>query len=129
MSRRRNFTPQEKNEIIALREKGWGLERLAEEFSCTVGSISWCCLMNGVTAPGNAHRKPIDNTYLEPNYTRNGKSVRRFSPQEDRLIEDMREKGETIAAICRATDRRHNSIIGRLCAIARRKELKGETYA
>jgi hypothetical protein len=127
-TRRPNLTTQEKSEILSLRERGWGLERLAEKFNCSVGSISWCCLMAGVYPPGADQRKPIQNIFLEAEYMRNGKPVRRFSPEEDRLIEEMRERGETLAAICRATNRRHNSIVGRLCAIARRKEFKGETY-
>lgn len=35
--RRPTLTEEEKREIIALREKGWGLERLAEKFNCHVG--------------------------------------------------------------------------------------------
>ena len=37
------------SETVALREKGWSLECLAEKFKCHVGSISWCGLMNGVS--------------------------------------------------------------------------------
>jgi hypothetical protein len=126
MTRRRNLTEEEKRQIVALREKGWGLERLAERFNCHVGSISWCCLMNGISPPGSVNRKPIDNSSLDPEYMRNGKPVRRFSHEEDKLIQEMRERGEPIVAICRATNRQHNSIIGRLCALARREE-QGET--
>lgn len=123
MPSRRNLTPEEKSEIIALRQKGWSLEGLAEKFNCHVGSVSWCCLMNGVSAPG-AQRKPIDNSRLEQEYRRNGKPVRRFSPEEDKLIREMRERGESIASTYRATKRRHNSIIGRLCSLARWEELE-----
>jgi hypothetical protein len=126
--RRPNLTAEEKAEITRLREKGWGLERLAEKFACHIGSISWCCLMAGVSPPGADRRKTIQNVFLEPEYTRNGKPVRRFLPDEDRLIKRMRESGATIADICRATNRRHNSIVGRLSALARQEEEKGETY-
>jgi len=34
--RRPNLTAEEKVEITRLREKGWGLERLAEKFACHV---------------------------------------------------------------------------------------------
>jgi transposase-like protein len=122
LKRRPNLTSEEKTEIIALREKGWGLERLAEKFECHVGSISWCCLMAGVSAPRRNEQKKINNTDPRPEYMRNGRRVRRFSADEDKLIQEMRERGETLAAICRATGRQHNSIIGRLCGLARRDE-------
>jgi hypothetical protein len=125
--RRPNLNAEEKSEIARLREKGWGLERLAEKFASRVGSISWCCLMAGVSPPGADRCKSSQNAFLEPEYTRNGKPVRRFLPDEDRLIKEMRESGATIADICRATKRRHNSIVGRLAALAKQEEKKGET--
>jgi hypothetical protein len=118
LRRRKNLTAEEKQQIAGLREKGWGLERLAEHFKCTVGSISWCCLMHGVTSPGADKRKPHGRA--EP-YSRGGRTVRPFSPEEDEGIERMRAAGASLAAIGRATGRRHNSIVGRLCTLAKRK--------
>lgn len=118
-SRRKNLTAEEKSEIAILREKGWGLERLAEKFKCTTGSISWCCLMQGVTAPGNANRRP--NRASRP-YARGAGTVRPFTPAEDDLIEKMRAGGAGLSEIAQATKRRHNSIVGRLACLARKRE-------
>ena len=117
--RRAKLTTEEKDQIATLREKGWGLERLAEQFNCTVGSISWCCLMAGVSPPGAEKRKRVQHTHP---YRRGKSLVRPFTPEEDQLIEQMRAAGETLTAISRATGRRHNSIVGRLCTLARRRE-------
>lgn len=118
--RRAALTAEEKIDIAEKREKGWGLEMLAKEFKCTTGSISWCCLMQGVTAPGAKDRKPQARP---KEYMRNGKLVRTFTPEEDTLIEGMSMAGKTITEIQTATGRRHNSIVGRLATLAKNKEL------
>lgn len=119
--RRKNLTAEEKTKIAYLRTKGWGLERLAAEFKCTVGSVGWCCLMAGVTSPGFERRAPAKK--LPATYKRNGKVVRRYTPKEDETIESMREAGKTLSEISKATGRRHNSIIGRLATLAMKQEM------
>ena len=59
---------------------------------------------------------------LPAQYYRRNRIVRRFAPDEDELIERLRADGGSLMEICRATGRRHNSIVGRLSALARRRE-------
>jgi hypothetical protein len=71
MKRRPNLTEDERAEIVRLREKGWGIDRLAEHFKCSPGSISWCCTSSLVlslpvrnTASPSTTLNSLPNTFV-----------------------------------------------------------------
>jgi hypothetical protein len=115
--RRPNLTMEQKEFAATKREAGWSHARIARQLGVSPGSVAWHCLKVAADPP---KAKPIDATMRGPAlYDRNGKPVRRFTPEEDQQILTMRLAGKTPTQIGRALKRRHNSIVGRLMTLAR----------
>lgn len=101
--------------MVALREKGWGCKQLADEFECSQGAVNYHLMKHGALPPRLEPKlfKPRDT------YNRNGYSVRAFTPEEDRRITEMRNKGMGVTAIGQILGRKHNAVAHRLNALAR----------
>lgn len=120
--KRRPLTQDQKQEIDRLRsEKGWTYDRIAKRLEVSISSIQWYCLIYGVEKPGTAPdmSKIKRDQY---NYQRNGFPVRAFTEQEDRLLLSLSMQGLGYSEIGKRLNRRHNSVQGRLAALARREE-------
>lgn len=117
MSRRPNLTQEQKDFAFEKREAGWSINRIAMRLGVSPGSIAWHCLAMGADPP---NARPIDKAIKGPvSCLRNGKSVRRFTPEEDQQLVAMRLAGKTDTQIGRVVGRRSNSIRGRLMTLAR----------
>lgn len=113
----RKYPDEVLDQAAELRERGLSSGEIARKLDMTVGSVNWHCLRLGADAP-DGHRGRI-GAYGPQVMRRGNHQVRRFTPEEDRKIIEMELSGATIAEICRALGRKHNSIIGRLMTLAR----------
>jgi hypothetical protein len=127
MTRRPNLTAEQKEFCAEKREAGWSYLRIARKLGVSQGSVSWHCLQMGADPP---NARPIDKTIRTPLIAmRNGKPVRRFTPEDDARLTAMSMAGKGDTQIGRALGRRPNSIRGRLMILARheaRDELRLE---
>ena len=123
MTRRPNLTQDELDRIVAMREKGYGYAVIGKTIGCSPGAVSWHCARLGVEPP--KIQWPLRvlrvGSNLPTTYERKGRTVRLFTPEEDQTLLQMREDGHSITEICKKLDRRSNSVIGRLMALARRE--------
>lgn len=115
------ITQAQKEEIFTLRsERGWSLKRISEKVGISTGAISWHCLMAGVERYDGRLGYPPSTTGR--NYTRNGRQVRAYTPEEDQKIIDLDRQGLSYCAIAKKIGRRHNSVQGRMATLARQEE-------
>lgn len=104
--------------IVELREVGKTMEQIARLVGCSASTCNWHCTTHGVVSP--KHGGKFLGRRLGPDVVKRGDHViRRFSEEEDKLIEVMRIAGHGPSAIGKAVGRRCNSIIGRLATLAR----------
>lgn len=122
MPGKRILSDHQIDEMCRLREKGWGVDRIAEHFSTggtpiSPSCVSWQCMRAGADAPrrlrGTCHQR------TEP-YSRGGHVVRPYSPADDAALRQLDMEGVPVSTIARQLGRRHNSIRGRLYTLARR---------
>ncbi|QEH36585.1 Sigma-70, region 4 [Aquisphaera giovannonii] len=120
MTSRRRLTEDEIEEIVRLRELGHSYEWIGKKLGCSRETVSWHCCRLGVEPPKSAWRSW--DGIKGPAVTKRGNHlVRRFTPEEDQIALEMRSSGATISEIARKLNRRVNSVIGRLNALARRE--------
>jgi hypothetical protein len=131
MPRRPNLTPEELDLIVAMRERGLGFAHIGNEIGCSSGAVYWHCLQLGVEPPKPQWplRAVRVGSNLPTTYERKGRMVRLFTPEEDERLLQMREKGCSITEICKKLDRRSNSVVGRLMALARREARREQQAA
>lgn len=121
MGGRRILSDAQLDEMCALREKGWGTDRIAAHFTAkgspiSKGSIHWQCLRLGADAPKRFHYRRADRPDA---YQRNGRAVRTFTAEEDAKLLALEAEGASYSAMARQLDRKPNSIKGRLYTLAR----------
>lgn len=122
MGGRRILTDAQIDEMARLRERGWGVQRIADHFMAagtpiSAGSINWQCLMAGADRPAKFWPKP---TKVRAIVQRNGHVVRAFTAEDDAKLFDFEAQGLGISEIARRLGRKPNSIRGRLLTLARR---------
>jgi len=122
MGRRPSLTDEQKDLIAELREgRGWSYARIAIKLKIAEGSVSWYCLKQGIEKPGR--KIPVLRQPQTKPFTRHGRTVRPFSPEEDAKMLELSAEGLKPAAIARALgNRRPNSITGRLYTLARHQD-------
>jgi IS30 family transposase len=104
--------------IHELHERGWKSTRIARALRKHPSTVQWFMYRNGLKAPEYRDAKP---------YTRNGRQVVPFSPDEDLFIEAKRTEGIGPRAIAKAADREfgtnrnHHTIACRLVMLAARE--------
>ena len=120
------LSPGEKARLLRLREeRGWSYSKIATEFGMSRSGVEWQCLTAGVVAPQSrikdfgARRGPLTVN------CRDGRVIRRFTPEEDAVLLHRSLAGETPADIARShvPKRRPGVITYRLLALARMQEL------
>ncbi len=118
---RRKFPDSIYEEAATLRERGWGLQRLANRFGCSVGVLRWNFLKLGAETKSSAKRVLPQTRPGAPVFMRNGHAVRSYTPADDELILRLEREGLGDTAIGRRLDppRKPNSIKGRLMTLAR----------
>jgi hypothetical protein len=104
-----------------MRERGLSCRRIGEILGgISPGAIAWHCLRLGADPP---KAKPLSAMIRGPMVvTRGNHQVRRFSPEDDAKLLEMAARGAKNAEICRALNRKNNSVAGRLMTLARREE-------
>lgn len=120
---RPRLTPDQIDQICDLREEGKTYQAIANIVGCSPETASWHCTRLGADPPNPA--KCWDKIVGPAVMKRGDHVVRRFTPEEDKRIQDLRAQGHGPAEIGRTLDRPINSIIGRLNTLARR-ELRAE---
>jgi hypothetical protein len=109
--------------VERMRAKGKSCAQIAVRIGMSRGAVSWYCLRHGIEGP----KKRAKST-VKPgsSATRGNHVVRRFTPEEDRQIVEMRCAGVSLNVIAGATGRATSSILGRLMTLAAREEEQGE---
>lgn len=123
MGGRRILSDPQLEEMAALREKGWGIDRIAAHFTAagtpiTGSAICWQCLRLGADAPSRLRRNCPSAMSLRP-YRRNGRLVRPYSSEEDEVLRMLDRQGARYSEMAQRLGRRENSIRGRLLTLAR----------
>jgi transposase-like protein len=120
MTKRRRLSPDELDEIVSLRELGHSYEWIGRKIGCSSETVSWHCCRLGVEPPKTTG-KSWDSIKGPAVSKRGDHFVRRFTPEEDQLLLEMRSSGAKICEIARKLGRGGNSVTGRLHALARRE--------
>lgn len=116
---KRKMTPEKLERAIALRQKSWSVEAIAEELGISRGSVDWNLLKEGVDPPkpSRLHSVPTEPVM----HQRGGHALRKFTVQEDARLLAMASAGRGYSDMAKALGRRPNSIRGRLLCLARRE--------
>jgi len=124
------WTAEQFEFITAMRERGRGGDFIAaalkERFGVdrSASTILYQCLRLGADVPPRFRQA---TPKFKP-FTRNGHRVRPWKRKEDKILLEMKAKGERTTVIARALKRNSSSITNRLMTIARneaRKEARG----
>lgn len=132
MGGRRILSDPQIEQMIALRERGWSPERIANHFTesgtaISRGSISWQCLIHGADVPAKFRNKPVIEN--RPPFQRGDHLVKPYSSEDDTLLRVLDMQDFSIAVISKRMGRRPNSIRGRLATLARRDARAEEAQA
>lgn len=119
----RILTDQQLDEMARLRERGWGIDRIAAHFTgagtpVSASTIEWQCMRLGADAPVR-FRGSSPKTQVA--YDRGGHAVRPWTAAEDADLLRLEGGGIAYAEICRRLDRASSSVRGRLLTLARRE--------
>ena len=121
MGRRPNLTSGELERIAFMTEtRKWGIQRIADEIGCSIGSVYWAQLRIGADKDVSKSLPPVPTerrTYVRNNFTCYG-----FNQSDDGILRKLDEQGVSHAEIGRRMHpkRLPNSVKGRLMTLARR---------
>lgn len=121
MGGKRILSDAQIEEMCALRERGWGIDRIAQHFTqqgtkVSASSINWQCLVHGADTVAKFRGKHTQPT--EP-YQRGAHVVRPFTKEDDALLRVLDLQGFKISVIARRMGRQPNSVRGRLLTLSR----------
>ena len=118
---RNRTTSAMKERIVELRGvQGWTFAKIGDELGVSESTVSYHCLRDGIEPPGPV-RPPRD--YNGKMVARRGSHiVRRFTPDEDRVLRQLSAAGVSNAEIGRRLNRKPHTILGRLMTLARQDE-------
>lgn len=117
------YTPDQIERAAEMREAGRDCATIAAETGMTQAAVWWHCARLGAEPPGARYRERARGPMV---MRRGAHLVRRFTPEEDRRMLDMRRRGLRVCQIAEVLERRQNSVSGRLMALARREALQEE---
>ncbi|BBF70222.1 hypothetical protein SBA_ch1_24220 [Sphingomonas bisphenolicum] len=128
MGGKRILSDQQLDEMAALRERGWSIDRIAEYFTAagtpiSASSINWQCMRVGADAPPRLRGK---HTRPGAPYVRYGFTVRPWTDEDDALLVELEVAGKKMREICRRLGRANSSVRGRLLTLARRDARREE---
>lgn len=120
VGRKRTVISDEMEEkIIDWREQGKSCHWIAERLGIPTATIYSHCLTWGIESPRTRAKVLSSHTDRPLTYVRGNQVVRRYTPNEDQIIQSMRVNGETCTEIAKHLDRKPGSIRRRLCTLAR----------
>ncbi|CAD7336112.1 hypothetical protein FIM10_04180 [Sphingomonadales bacterium 56] len=121
MGGRRILSDEQLAEMAELRERGWGLGRIAEHFTkagtpISKSSINWQCMRVGADAPPHlrGHQRAPREIYW-----RNGTPCRPWTEADDRQLLELEMTGISVMEITRRLGRSNSSVRGRLLTLSR----------
>ena len=114
------YTQAQQDRAAEMREAGATYTRIEKVTGIKATSAHWICLKLGAHPP---HARPA-RTRGPMVTTRGGHVLRRFTPEEDALIQKERTRGASVSEIARQIGRKPNSVRGRLMTLARHDALK-----
>lgn len=119
MTRRPPLTPEQKEIIADMRERGKSCEAIGRVLGASAGAVSWHCLVEGIESPRTATATVPTGQPMR--YERNGFAVRRFTGADDKKLLELAASGLGNTAIGKQLGRRPNSVRGRLATLARQE--------
>ena len=105
-----------------MRAKGKSYGQIGRRIGMSPGAISWYCLRYAIEGPKGRTKTAVKPGAIS---TRGNHVVRRFTPEEDRQIAEMRLAGMSIKVIADAVGRTTSSVFGRLMTLAAWEEKRG----
>jgi transcriptional regulator len=117
------YTPEQIDRAAEMREAGQDCATIAAETGMTQAAVWWHCARLGAEPPGARYRERAPGPMV---MKRGNHIVRRFTPEEDRRMLDMRRRGLRVYQIADELGRQQNSVSNRLMALARREALQEE---
>ncbi len=123
---RRKYTEAQAELAAELREKGLSIGDISSRVGMTEQSVQYHCLRLGADLPPEKRRDRSVRQRQE--YTRNGYTVRRFTPEEDQRLLDLEASGAPVREIARQLGRPRNSTQNRLMTLAQ-KQARAEEAA
>lgn len=128
--RHRIRTPEEKETIASMRERGCSYEQISRALGgVSSKAISWYCLRNGIDPPKPPPLRPDHHLRYPTEMKRGNHIVRPYTPAEDAKILELAGQGLGNTAIGRRVGRAPNSVLGRLMTLARRQAREEEDFA
>lgn len=116
----RKYTDALIGRAAVLREEGKSIRAIAERLGMSRGAVYWHCLRLGADSPNVRNNVLVTQGPLV--IERGNHRVRRFTPEEDRILIEMDLAGARVSEMARRLNRPHNSGTGRLMTIARHEE-------
>lgn len=116
------LSPDQCLQIAELRERGWSYGRLAMKFGVSPGAIHYQCLKQGAFTPRT--RGKIDVSHHPIIHAKDGRTQRRFTPDEDARLQELSLQGKTIREIVELTGRAPTSVRVRLMTLALHEEIE-----
>jgi transposase-like protein len=108
--------------VERMRAKGKSYRQIARRMGMSPGAISWYCLRYAIEGPKGRIKSRVKPGAIS---TRGNHVVRRFTPEEDQKIVEMRLSGMSINVIAGTMGRATSSILGRLMTLAAWEERHG----
>lgn len=113
------LTPNQTAELARLREdRAWSYGQLAQRFSVSRSTAMYHCLRLGAVSP----RSRATTAGPASVTGRDGRTQRRFSPDEDARLQSLASQGLSIERICRLMGRPRTSVRIRLLSLGLREE-------
>lgn len=109
------LSPEAVSDLVARRERGWSVNRLAAHYGVSPGTVRYHCLANGAASP---KARPLPNRGPMVFRTKDGRVTRRFTPAEDALMRDLSLAGIKAPTIAKRLQRPRTSVNMRLLALA-----------
>lgn len=117
------MTPDQLETIERMRTAGRSYQAIGNRIGMSPGCVSWYCLRHAIEPPNP--RKPVEEIRGPLVMKRGGHEIRRFTADEDRLLQEWEKEGLSTHEIARRLGRRWNSTRGRSMILARRAERLG----
>lgn len=121
----RKISAAQSAEIADLRERGWSYGRLASKFSVSDGAIHYHCLKQGAISPRSRGKLVAYGKFAPVLVANDGRTQRRFTPEEDDQLTALSLEGKRIREICEITGRAPTSVRIRLMTLALHQEMAG----
>jgi transposase-like protein len=119
---KRKLNQEQVEQIAELRERGWSYARIAMKFGVSDGAIHYQCLRMGAVSPRSRGKNAA--AHLQPAIVaKDGRTQRRFTPQEDEQLQQLSIEGKKISEIVAITGRAPTSVRMRLMTLALHEEM------